>query len=290
MPGLGMNMAVALLVVWGCGSAIFAARDIAASVQARRIRREYTYVEDTRLEQLASQLGCRAEIKVSPQVKEPYSSGVFKLVIYFPYIKFEEEDLRLILRHEMQHIRSHDGLKKLLVIFIKWLFWFNPLAHISMGEIDAALELQCDEKIVRGLDDEESCRYAGTMLAVMRKLGQKEETPGLCAVCLKGNESAMKQRFELLLTNERHRPRTTAALYAAAVLVFAMSYFVIIQPASLPPRVEGEVAIDAENSYIVQENGAYFIYFDGERCGQILDWMLDAPPYNELKIIEEAIP
>lgn len=290
LPLLGLSIGTVFLSLWACGSLVFAALDISAAYRAQVIRREYTYLENEHVEALAAQLGLNDRIKISPQVQSPYVAGIFRPMIYLPTMELTEDELLFILRHEAEHIRAGDGLKKLLLLIIKWLFWFNPFAHISMGEADKLLELCCDERVVRSLDSQEKLRYAGAMMAVIRQLVPGQAYSDLCTVHFVGNKKAVMQRFELLLTNERRRPRATAVLYAAAVLTFALSYFVIIQPAREPPQIEGEVAIDAENSYIVQENGMYFLYFDGERCGQISEWALDAPPFNEIKIIEEVTP
>lgn len=290
MPFLGVSIGTVLLTIWICGSIVFAVKDISTALQAQKTRGEYIYLEDKLVECLAAQLCPTVRVKVSSQVQEPYVAGVFKPVIYLPTMELTDDELFFILRHEEEHIRARDGLKKLLLLMIKWLFWFNPFAHISMEEADRLLELRCDERVTRTLDEEGKLRYAQSMITVFRLLAPGQSTSDLCTVHFVGNEKAIKQRFELLLTNERRRPKSTAVLYAVAVLTFALSYLVVIQPASEPPQIEEEVTITAENSYIVRENGMYILYFDGERCGQILEWALDAPPYSELKIIEEAMP
>lgn len=290
LPALDVSIGTALLIIWACGSLVFAARDIYAASRMVRARREYTYIEDERVGTIAAKMGVKGRVRVSPQVNEPCVAGVFRPVIYLPAMELTEDELCFILRHETEHIRAGDGLKKLLLLVIKWLFWFNPFAHISMSEADKLLELRCDERVARMLDERERLRYADALLTVLRRLVPGQGASDLCSVRFAGDERAVRQRFELLLTGERHRPKSTAAIYAAAVLAFALSYFVIIQPASEPPHIGGEVAINAENSYLINDDGVYFIYFGGECCGQIPEWMLDAPPYSELKIIEEAIP
>ena len=290
IPFLGISVCAALLILWGCGSLVSAARDIAAALRALRRRRGYTYVEDERVSALAKQLYRGGRVKVSPQVAEPYVAGVFRPVIYLPCMELTEEELFFILRHEAEHIRARDGLKKLLFLVIKWLFWFNPFVYVSMGEIDSILELRCDERVVKELGGADRARYMDTLISVLKQLSPTHEPSDLCTVCFAGNGDTVKQRFELMLSPERRRPKSSAALYAAALLVFALSYFVVIQPASMPSEVEDEFAVSLENSYIVNENGAYFIYFDGQRCGQLPNGAIDAPPFSELKIIEEVIP
>lgn len=291
LPILGASVGTALVVLWACGSLVFAVRDISAAHRSRLIRREYTYLDNEQVEALAAQLGLSGRVKISPQVQEPYVAGVFRPMIYLPAIELTQDELFFILRHEEEHIRSRDGLKKLLLLIVKWLFWFNPFAHISMGEADKLLELCCDERVVRSLDERGKLRYANSMMAVFQQLVHGHEDSDLCTVHFVGNEQAVKQRFELLLTKERHRPKSTTVLYAAAMLVFVLSYFVIIQPASEPPQIAGEVLeLTKDNSYIVHSGEQYYVYYFGDIWDVLSVEDLEIPPYSELKIIEEVIP
>lgn len=284
IPFLGISVCAALLILWGCGSLVFAAKDAAAALRALRRRRGYTYVEDERVSALAKQLYREGRVKVSPQVAEPYVAGVFRPVIYLPCMELTEEELFFILRHEAEHIRARDGLKKLLFLVVKWLFWFNPFVYVSMGEIDSVLELRCDEKVVKELGGADRARYMDTLISVLKQLSPVHETSDLCTVCFAGNGDTVKQRFELMLSPERRRPKSSAALYAAALLVFALSYFVIVQPASMPPEIEGQFYFTPENSFIVREGDTYVVYFEGERCGPLEDGDLSIPPFTELEI------
>lgn len=291
LPILGVSVGTTMLALWACGSLVFAVRDISAACSAQCTRREYTYLENEHVKALAAQLGLNDRCKVSPQIQSPYVAGIFRPMIYLPTMELTEDEMLFVLRHEAEHIRSGDGLKKLLLLIIKWLFWFNPFAHISMAEADKLLELRCDERVARALDDREKLCYAEAMMTVIRQLAPGQADSDLCTVHFVGDEPSVRQRFELLLTDERRRPRTTAALYAAAVLVFVLSYFVVIQPASMPPQIEGEVLeLTKDNSYIVHSGEKYFVYYFEDVWDVLSIEDLETPPYNELEIIEEVIP
>lgn len=288
LPPFGIKVCTLLLIIWGCGTAAFAAKDIAAALRAKRARRGYIYVEDERIKKLAAGFGSKCVVKISPNVRSPYVAGIFSPAIYLPDIELTEEDALLILRHEMQHIRSRDGLKKLLFLMIKWLFWWNPLAHVSMSRIDAVLELQCDARVTHGAGDECACEYAGAMLDVLRQLPLEREPSDLCVVCLAGDGSDIKQRFDLLLSREPRLANGARILCGAALLVFLLSYFVIWQPAGLPPENEiaGCFEFTPDNSYIIHEQGKYSIYYLGSFWAVLPKSELEVPPYNGLEIIE----
>lgn len=286
LPLVGIKICTLLLIMWGCGTAVFAARDLASALRAWRIRKEYTYIEDERIKKLAAGLGSKYVVKISPDVIEPYVVGIFRPVIYMPCIELEDEDILLILRHEAQHIRSMDGLKKLLFLLIKWLFWWNPLAHISMGQIDAILELQCDARVVHDLDQKKTQSYAETIYAVLKQFSAKKEPSDLCKVCFTGGGFNVMQRCDLITRKKPRRVKSARILCGTAVVIFILSYFVIWQPASLSPEIEGEIELTRENAYIIHEDGEYRVYYNGSFFDIISESELAVPPFCNLEIKE----
>jgi prepilin-type processing-associated H-X9-DG protein len=57
--------------------------------------------------------------------------------------------LRLMLAHEIIHLRRRDLLWGGLPALAQRLFWFHPLAWLAGGEWHLAQELACDEEVVR---------------------------------------------------------------------------------------------------------------------------------------------
>lgn len=226
-------------------------------------------------------------MKVSPDVKEPYVAGIFRPTIYLPNITLTDDDLRFILRHEVQHVLSHDGLKKLLFLTIEALFWWNPIAHITLSEIDAILEFQCDAKITYGLDDKAVYEYMRTLLSVMKQIGSAGEPKGACTVHFAGDPPVIKQRFEVMLNRDKRKAKGARWLLCCAIVVgFLLSYMVIIQPRFKPPVEDlvGVFEITPDNSYIIIKDGLYFFYNNGNFIAILSESDLNEAPYNTLDI------
>lgn len=110
---------------------------------------------DERLEgivgRLRKELGCRH----SPAVvwtrvdNETITLGILKPVIYLQK-EYTENELYLILKHEMIHIVRMDLLIKLLQEFVSCVHWFNPLVHLLVHEIQFVCEASCDERAAEG--------------------------------------------------------------------------------------------------------------------------------------------
>lgn len=288
IPVLNISVGIVLLIVWGCGTVGFILRDIIVELRSYRIRRNYITIEDKRIKKLATSFGSEYIVKVSPDVKEPYVAGIFRLTIYLPNITLTDDDLRFILRHEVQHVLSHDGLKKLLFLTIEALFWWNPIAHITMSEIDAILEFQCDAKITYGLDDKAVYEYMRTLLSVMKQIGSAGEPKGACTVHFAWDPPVIKQRFEVMLNRDKRRTKAAGkCLCGIFAAVFLMSYMVILQPRFEPPASDlgGAIDINPSNSSIQYENGAFYLYVNGVKLETLDEGELADKPFRDLEIV-----
>lgn len=287
IPALNIRVAIVLLIVWGCGTVGFILRDIIVELRSYRIRRNYITIEDKRIKKLAASFGSEYIVKVSPDVKEPYVAGIFRPTIYLPNITLTDDDLRFILRHEVQHVLSHDGLKKLLFLTIEALFWWNPIAHITMSEIDAILEFQCDAKITYGLDDKAVYEYMRTLLSVMKQIGSAGEPKSACTVHFAGDPPVIKQRFEVMLNRDKRKTKGARWLLCCAIVVgFLLSYMVIIQPRFEMPKgeIDGYVSVTSDNAYILFDGGEYYLFFYDSCIDKISESDLNKKPYNQLEI------
>lgn len=291
IPVLNIRVAIVLLIVWGCGTVGFILRDIIVELRSYRIRRNYITIEDKRIKKLAAGFGSEYIVKVSPDVKEPYVAGIFRPTIYLPNITLTDDDLRFILRHEVQHVLSHDGLKKLLFLTIEALFWWNPIAHITMSEIDAILEFQCDAKITYGLDDKAVYEYMRTLLSVMKQIGSAGEPKVACTVHFAGDPPVIKQRFEVMLNRDKRKAKGARWLLCCAIVVgFLLSYMVIIQPRFKPPveDLAGVFEITPDNSFILDKDGTFYFYCNGNFVDILTEDDLSKAPYNQIKIKGEG--
>lgn len=282
-----LSIGAGLLLIWGCGTAAFALRDLALYMKARRARASYVYVENEQAARLAAEFGSSYVVKVSPNVSVPYMAGLFHPVIYLPCMELSDEELRFILRHEIQHILSHDILKKFLFLAIEALFWWNPIAHISVNEIDALLELQCNAKITAGLDEEGVLDYMQAILSVMKQTYSTRSAGEVYSFAAVKNLPQLRQRFEVLLHRDRRRSKAMRVLLGCSFLaLFILSYTVIVQPYYPPPTdLQGQYLV--YGSYIKHVDGQYILYYENVALMNLTADDIKCAPFNELEILEE---
>ncbi|MBU3729866.1 MAG: M56 family metallopeptidase, partial [Phycisphaerales bacterium] len=133
-----------------------------------------------------------------------------------------EADLRLILMHELAHIRRGDHLVRWLDwAAIAWLWW-NPLAWVARRGLRATEELACDSLVLRtrGMAPRE---YGSCLLAVAESLsGSTFRTP--VQACTMGDGGSLEQRIRFIMSGSlQHRPSPAARLATVAVAAASMA-------------------------------------------------------------------
>jgi len=288
-----------LLLIWLTGTVIFLVRDIVAQIRFVRISRSYPPSDRRDLIDLAGEYGNNFGLLVSTSISRPYTAGLFRPAIYLPDIELPEESWRTILRHEVQHIRSHDDAKKLFFLAIQALFWWNPLAHISRKEIDTILELQCDAKVTAEMSKEEVDAYLDLLKTLKERKADRRIPVG--ASSLVWDQTELETRFAALRnTTSSAKKLPHVILYILLLTAFFMSYFVIVQPAGFVS--EGEMTdpgmsvfhyadsiegINSSDMYILFENGEYHLYVNGIATSVVSEENLTNPPFNTIPIMED---
>lgn len=119
-------------------------------------------------------LGKRVPLYKSTVIDSPMLVGILKPCIYMPSallaeMEGKENDICLILHHELVHYKRKD-------IWYKWLFqaalcvhWFNPLLYVFNRKFNMDCELACDEKVMALLSEEGRRAYGNVLLDVAQK-------------------------------------------------------------------------------------------------------------------------
>jgi len=95
--------------------------------------------------------GLPKEILISPEeIPVIYRSGNEKLVISESIIDLlDDEELRVIIGHEMAHGSRAVRQTIRFLLVLRWLHFYNPLAHLIFRSIIKDIEKLCDDTAVR---------------------------------------------------------------------------------------------------------------------------------------------
>lgn len=104
------------------------------------------------------------EFKYTYEVENPAFFGLFKKYILIPPYDYKLEELDWILRHELTHYKSKDLYIKYTFMFLKCVYWFNPLLYLLDRIIITDCELHCDETVLENCTLEAKKDYAMTIV------------------------------------------------------------------------------------------------------------------------------
>ena len=133
----------------------------------------------------------------------------------------DENELELVLRHEMNHIKNHDNILKPLFFALQILFFFNPAAHILTQRIAREREFLAD-KISEVKKDKILFLYTLVKLNELQ-IGKRTLLNIVSSPLVKPN---LKMRTETLLSENRSTGKNPyfVALWVFAILLVAGLY------------------------------------------------------------------
>ena len=123
---------------------------------------------------LASYLRLRRRVSVSLCVREniylcdaissPFILGVVKPRIYLPS-GLDEVQRQNVLSHERAHLARRDHWWKPLGFALLAVYWFNPVLWLAYTLLCRDIELACDERVIRTMDESAVKTYSTVLLA-----------------------------------------------------------------------------------------------------------------------------
>ena len=168
--------------------------------------------------ELRDAIHMRENVYLSDKVTSPALYGILRPRIILPSGWESREDLALILAHENAHARHLDNLWRVLAFVTAALHWFNPLAWVFLRVSLSDMELYCDERVLKRLDDTDKKAYA--LALVNSAQSAREKT--LFASAFGG--AKIRVRIDRIL-NYRRLSAISATCFA--VLVLAIAYILL---------------------------------------------------------------
>ena len=99
-------------------------------------------------------------------LKTPFVLGLIKPKIYLP-VGLNDTERSYILLHEQIHIKRKDHIIKVLSFLILSVHWFNPLVWIAFILMSKDMELSCDERVLKQINNEDIKKpYASSLLSL----------------------------------------------------------------------------------------------------------------------------
>lgn len=218
---------------------------------------------------IASELETAANFKVVTvsEISSPMITGFFKSLLILPDRQFAESELRLILKHEIVHLKHRDLFIKAFMLFCGAVHWFNPFIRHFIRSAEQEGELYCDETVMEGEEEELKKLYCQSILNnASAKTKEKLFPYPAVSSGFTFNKQGLKHRMAMILSYDKKYK-----LGIIGVLILALTLFTGTTIAFSDIRGHDGEAVYTTFAY-TNETITYITHPDGE---------LTAPPIRK---------
>ncbi len=168
---LSLEVMGAVLLIWFVGAMVFAGWHFYCCRRFGKqlLENSIPIPEDTTAALLSSRkaaLGVHGDVKLmlNHKITSPMLVGLRRPMILLPVSSISEMDLKLVLTHELMHLKRKDLWVKVLALIAGTLHWFNPFVHVLRKDVSIWGELSCDEALASEMSHEERKHYGEAIL------------------------------------------------------------------------------------------------------------------------------
>ncbi len=212
----GMDWKAWFIFVWLGGVVFLSAKTIASYFIARFRWRGMKPIPCSKVHDALSNTCKTMGVHKPPTIHEvkglfsPSLIGIFRPKLLLPQDlrhHLEKQDLELIFRHELAHLKRNDLLVNGILSLFRNLHWFNPLIWLAYWRCRMDQELACDEVVIAKMNGSERKNYGLTILKVLEQMARPRALPG--AVSLLTEKKEIERRINMI-SNYKKKPVFTA--------------------------------------------------------------------------------
>jgi beta-lactamase regulating signal transducer with metallopeptidase domain len=213
-----------------------------------RIKHNRVPVNDALLHEIAALsrglgIGRVPRVWMSPVVRSPAVTGLWRPVLLLP-VGFDEsltaQEARLVLRHELTHLKRGDLPLNALLCLLLALHWFNPLLWLAFFKVRLDREAACDAQLLDHEPQAGRVAYGHALLKVESTFSHHGLSLGFVGIFQRG--SALRSRIQSIAK----QPTQTATMKTTLSLCIALLTFLGITKAAPPNGKAPEVLIEAK--------------------------------------------
>ena len=204
-------------------------------------------------------------------VKDPLACcamtvGLIRPYIVFPALTLSDNERKMIISHELAHIRNHDVLIKYGVEMVCLLYWWNPLMKALYKTISDSLEKRADSSVVSDFSEVERIDYLECLLRMTKYSNTKDD---VFILGFNRDGYAVKDRFNSIL-NPEYSKGLSVVVVVCMLLVATTTSFVTFEPYGTPDEVGMAVFGGSEKPFFEERSdGMFDFYSNGEYVGTI---------------------
>jgi beta-lactamase regulating signal transducer with metallopeptidase domain len=215
------NWMVFGVAAWLTGAALVLISMAVGQFRLRQLSRNARTLRDAHWTQILAGaceiMGLRRAVTLLESVDDvmPMTWGWVHPVVLLPAeaARWPVERRRIVLLHELAHVKRWDCLTQLAANVVCAIYWFNPLVWLAMRQMRVERELACDDRVLAG-----GCKasdYAGHLVDIAGSFRHVR----LASAIAMARSSQLEARIAAIVDASRNRRLRWASAIAVLVLI-----------------------------------------------------------------------
>jgi TonB family protein len=217
--------------VWMLGAALLTIRFALSRIYVRRLERSAAFTVNqvwvSLMNDLCSTLGIQMPVRLlfGDADIAPMTWGIFRHTILLPSTAatWPEERRRVVLAHELAHVKRNDGLAQSFAQLVCSVYWFNPLVWFAAHRARIERERACDDHVLRL--GTAATDYADHLIQIVRGLRSQR---ALSATAVSIAQPSQLETRLLSILDPKIRRRTLSKTGVTALVAFVASLTISI--------------------------------------------------------------
>lgn len=237
---------ILLGTLWAAGLVAHAGHWTWDAIRVRRLVKGAKSLSASEPGQMARQVGVAMGLPASPRILEsdgitaPMVVGIFRPVVLLPAGMAEslaEPELRMVLAHELAHLRRRDLVLAIVPALAQALLFFWPAQWLAQREWSIEREVACDTEAI-GATESDPNRYGQLLLKIVTRDHRGGLTPVLGATA---SYHTLRKRLSMM---KESMIRPSRRLRAAGIALTALGMLLVLpwQVSARAALVQNEIA------------------------------------------------
>lgn len=191
------------------------------------------------IEQTAREVGLKHPPRVwrSSAITSPAITGLLRPVLLLP-ADFEQaftaHEARLILRHELTHVKRGDLPLNALLCLVMTLHWFNPLLWLAFYKVRLDREAACDAQVLENASPQRRAEYGHALLKAETAFTPLQFSLGFVGLFQPG--AALRSRIQSIIHPPTSHPTMKLITLASIGLLTFLGITRAVEPTPNPKR------------------------------------------------------
>lgn len=173
------------------------------------------------LEELSREIGLRQRVKLllGSQRTMPMVWGILHPKLFLPEhaVQWSEDRLRMVMVHELAHVKRMDCLTTLLTRLACAVYWYNPLVWVTAWRMRVERERACDDLVLQA--GANGANYAEQLLELTSGYKASSWVPGNALAIIR--KSTLEGRLLAIVDPQRNRRGLTRVSIFIGVALLA---------------------------------------------------------------------